>query len=157
MASLQIADIKYFIKLKLETHWKKLLPSLRHALQYRYIVLVTVYVKLAVCSYCPERHAVRQFNLKDQLIFSETLFSKYRSWRQPTKCKNLSKTNLLSRLTVEIRQSMSHTSSKACMNLIPCTGAKWWKPLGSSIIISRSTLKLIVQSLPAEQLLPLSV
>lgn len=67
-----------------------------------------------------------------------------------TWCKKLGKTDLLSRLTVEIRQSMSHHSTMLHMNLIPLTATKWRECGGSSIINSRSTCWLIVCSLLTE-------
>lgn len=128
----EVAQHKHCIKcnLKLKNPFKShlifiLVSNMSRNLQYSYIHLVTLCIKLAVCSCAAaQRLAVREFNSKSQLIGSETLFSKYRSLGQPTKCKNLSKTDLLSCLTVEIRQSMSHTSTGACMNLIPLIGTK---------------------------------
>lgn len=69
---------------------------------------------------------------------------------QRTRCKKLGKTDLLSRLTVEIRQSMSQHSTMLHMNLIPLTATKWREYGGSSIINSRSTCWLIVCSLLTE-------
>lgn len=70
--------------------------------------------------------------------------------RQRTRCKKPGKTDLLSRLTVEIRQSMSKHSTMLHMNLIPLTATKWRECGGSSIINSRSTCWLIVCSLLTE-------
>lgn len=64
--------------------------------------------------------------------------------------KKLGKTDLLSRLTVEIRQSMSQHSTMLHMNLILLTATKWRECGGSSIINSRSTCWLIVCSLLTE-------